>query len=178
LDGTFLIEYTSKIYNKNLEVNMKKIIIVLIILSVSLGVIACSEAKKSVSIGNPEEGMEKEEQVIKDDDFDDDQGALLISDDLREKIDGNRRDSGYELIEDDNKKYIVVYMGEQSSGGYSISIEEIKYEEDSIIVNIIEESPGKDMMVTMALTYPYAVAELDSNEDTTNREVIINTNRK
>ena len=45
-------------------------------------------------------------------------------------------------------------MGQMYSGGYSINIKEVKTEGDIATIYVEEKSPGKDEIVTDALTYP------------------------
>ena len=56
-------------------------------------------------------------------------------------------------IEDDSVIYTIA-MGEKKSGGYSINVKEVKIEGNYVAIYVSEKSPGKDEIVTDALTYP------------------------
>ena len=51
----------------------------------------------------------------------------------------------------------AVFAGEKSTGGYSVRYSRTRRAGRSAIVEFILESPSPDMMVTQALTYPWAV---------------------
>ncbi len=59
---------------------------------------------------------------------------------------------------------LAVFMGERTTGGYSIEIVEIVEMDDVIEVLIEETSPGEDDMVTMALTYPEHIVKMEKTE--------------
>lgn len=56
---------------------------------------------------------------------------------------------------------IAIYLGEKSSGGYSVSVESIESTESSLTFFIRERSPGKNCPVTSALTYPVTIIEIE-----------------
>ena len=57
--------------------------------------------------------------------------------------------------------YILVTYGEKPTGGFEVEITGIAEEEDKIVVTVEFTEPGKDDMVTQALTYPYDLAMMD-----------------
>ena len=75
------------------------------------------------------------------------------------KIDLHKK--GWELLKHNGKYYLFVKLGEQSSGGYSIKIEDVKVRKNKVDVYVSTESPGPYDMVTMAFTYPYDVVEFN-----------------
>ena len=81
---------------------------------------------------------------------------MLLSDpDLRNKID-----------EDDIKtsNYLILNMGEKSSGGYSIGIDTVIEEADKIIIKVKEIKPAEGSMTTSVMTYPYSVVKINSKK--------------
>jgi hypothetical protein len=54
---------------------------------------------------------------------------------------------------------IAVFAGEKNTGGYSIKVDDIT-EHGAIEVDILETSPGKNCIVTQALTQPYQIVSL------------------
>jgi len=55
-------------------------------------------------------------------------------------------------------------MGMRSTGGYEIRFSDLKREGDAITVFLRTTSPGPDDMVTMALTYPFAIIAVAKHE--------------
>lgn len=75
-------------------------------------------------------------------------------------FDENREEPGFEYIQTNDGNFLIVYMGMQNSGGYSISVTDILKAGDDYLVQVEEQVPGKDDMVTMAITYPYTVVKV------------------
>jgi hypothetical protein len=50
---------------------------------------------------------------------------------------------------------IAVFMGQRSTGGYSIAIENVAFGEKEIRVTVREQTPPPDAIVTQALTQPF-----------------------
>lgn len=57
--------------------------------------------------------------------------------------------------------YIAVGYGEQNTGGYSISVNELYLTSNSIYVNTSLMGPENDEKVTEGLSYPYAVIKIE-----------------
>lgn len=57
--------------------------------------------------------------------------------------------------------YIVVGYGEQTTGGYSITVEDLYLTKNAIYINTNLVGPEKDEMVTQAITYPYIVVKTE-----------------
>jgi hypothetical protein len=53
---------------------------------------------------------------------------------------------------------VVVSMGEKRTGGYSVEIASVETSGGNLVVTYRESSPDPAMMVTQALTYPWAAA--------------------
>ena len=60
--------------------------------------------------------------------------------------------------------FIILNMGEKPSGGYSISVKEVRETPDAIIVKVKESEPEPGSMTTMAVTNPYAVVKINSKK--------------
>lgn len=75
----------------------------------------------------------------------------------------------------DFNKYsiIIVNMGGQSSGGYSIEIKQIIEEASQVKVLVQTTTPGPGCAVTLALTFPYEVVRVQK----INKEVIFNVEK-
>jgi len=68
----------------------------------------------------------------------------------------SKRGIYYDTLNEPNApSFYTIAMGSQSSGGYNISIEEVKIDEDNNVEVIVKETkPSPDEMTTEAITYP------------------------
>lgn len=57
--------------------------------------------------------------------------------------------------------YIVVGYGEQPTGGYSITVDDLYLTNNSIYIDTSLIGPSKDDVVTQAITYPYIVVKIE-----------------
>lgn len=57
--------------------------------------------------------------------------------------------------------YIIVGYGEQETGGYSITLDELYLTENAIYIDTTLIGPAKDEKVTQGLTYPYIVIKTE-----------------
>ncbi|RZJ34286.1 MAG: protease complex subunit PrcB family protein [Flavobacterium sp.] len=60
--------------------------------------------------------------------------------------------------------FLVLNMGEKTSGGYSITVDNVVETADKIIVTVHENEPAKGSMTTSAITYPYTVVRINSKK--------------
>jgi hypothetical protein len=63
-----------------------------------------------------------------------------------------------------NSNFIILNMGEKSSGGYKIGIETVVETATNIIVTVKETIPEQGSMVTQALTNPFCVVKINSKK--------------
>lgn len=69
---------------------------------------------------------------------------------------------GYYVNELENGKVnITIAMGERSTGGYEISIKNIKIKEEKVVIYVEEKSPAPTDRVTEAFTYPTVQVEFN-----------------
>lgn len=61
--------------------------------------------------------------------------------------------------------YIAVGYGEQESGGFSISVNELYETEDAIVIDTTLIGPGSAQNVTQVVTYPYIVIKTENIAD-------------
>ena len=86
-----------------------------------------------------------------------DQIAMLQNDEnLKNKISPND-------IQTSN--FLVLNMGEKTSGGYSIGIDNVVETDKNIVITIKEISPEPGSMVTQAFTNPFCVVKIKSKKD-------------
>lgn len=57
--------------------------------------------------------------------------------------------------------YLAIGYGEQQTGGYSISVDELYETENSIVVNTTLIGPAPEEQVVQSLTYPHIVIKLE-----------------
>ena len=50
-------------------------------------------------------------------------------------------------------------MGAKNTGGYRVSIKDIKKQKKKLVIRVLEEEPGAKDMVTTVLTQPYSYCE-------------------
>ena len=80
---------------------------------------------------------------------------------------------GYKI--EDNK--ITLFWGQKPTGGFSINIENMTVENETLKVNYSLHSPGGDEMVTQAITHPQDSARLP-DEDFSNIRLNLTGHRK
>jgi hypothetical protein len=61
--------------------------------------------------------------------------------------------------------FIVLNMGEKTSGGYKIGIESVVETDKNIIITIKEIVPTSGSMNTQAITTPYCVVKINSKKE-------------
>lgn len=83
--------------------------------------------------------------------------AMLKNDEkLKEKIKPND-------IQTSN--FVVLNMGEKTSGGYKISIESVVETDKNIVISVKETAPESGSMVTQEITTPYCVVKINSKKE-------------
>lgn len=60
--------------------------------------------------------------------------------------------------------FIILNMGEQTSGGHSITIDKVEEKPDKIIVTVKESGPAQGEMATSVMTYPYTIVKINSKK--------------
>lgn len=71
-----------------------------------------------------------------------------------------------ELLKIDLEKHdlLVCFLGEKTTGGYDIDIDEVKFSKTTSEVFLKELVPEKNAMVTMSFTSPYIFVTLPKNK--------------
>ena len=83
--------------------------------------------------------------------------AMLQNDEmLKEKIKPND-------IQTSN--FVILNMGEKTSGGYKIGIESAVETEKNIIISVKETAPESGSMVTQEISTPYCVVKINSKKE-------------
>lgn len=85
-----------------------------------------------------------------------------IPEELSKLIEENKVNKGFVARQINNEYYVVVFMGEQSTGGYAIAVTDIEDNEGKTNITVTETKPAEGDMVTQAITYPYQVVKIKS----------------
>jgi hypothetical protein len=64
-----------------------------------------------------------------------------------------------------NSNFIILNMGEKTSGGYAIGIENVVETDKNIIITIKETIPKSGSMMTQAFTNPYCIVRINSKKE-------------
>lgn len=74
----------------------------------------------------------------------------------------DKKESAFELTyTKDDYTYLVRGYGKQSSGGYSISVEDVYYTDNTVCLVSKLEGPAENELVLNAATYPYIVVKIE-----------------
>ena len=63
-----------------------------------------------------------------------------------------------------NSNFVILNMGEKTTGGYSIDVENVVETDTNIIVTVKETNPDPASMVTQAFTMPFCVVKINSKK--------------
>lgn len=80
---------------------------------------------------------------------------------LKKLIEEKKTNAFKMTFDSENVKYIVVGYGEQNTGGYSISVDELYLAKNAIYVNTSLLGPSKGEAVAQAETYPYIIIKTE-----------------
>lgn len=61
--------------------------------------------------------------------------------------------------------FLILNMGEKTTGGYSITIGKVEETDKNIIVSVKEKEPEPGAMVTNAMTNPYTIVKINSKKE-------------
>lgn len=84
-----------------------------------------------------------------------------IPEELRTLIEEKKKMEFKMTFDTEESKYIVVGYGEQTTGGYSIAVEELYEASNAIYVSTSLIGPAKGESVTEAFSYPYVVIKVE-----------------
>ena len=63
-----------------------------------------------------------------------------------------------------NANFVILNMGEKTTGGYTIGIENVVETDSNIIIIVKETNPDPGSMVTQAFTMPFCVVKINSKK--------------
>lgn len=132
---------------------MRRLINILIVLLIIINTTGCS--------------LERKEKDINKSDID----YTVVEDaDVPEefmKIINDKKNRPFKItFSDKNNLYIAIGYGEQPTGGYSISVEEIYQTQEYIMVKTHFSGPVKNEKVSQVISYPYIVIMVENTDKT------------
>lgn len=79
----------------------------------------------------------------------------------------------YEAVNDEQvpkidftkERVVALFLGQKSSGGFSIKVRDVSEKGDKVYVTVQETSPKAGENVTMALTNPYTIVKINSTKE-------------
>lgn len=125
----------------------KKTLLMFLLVTVLLFAYGCGEAEETVEVVTPVD-IEDEE----------------LPKEIKAWIESSRDQFGGRARVHDGLLYILITYGEKPTGGYVVEIEEIKKQEETLVVTVEFTEPGEDEMVTQAITYPYDLAVVEETD--------------
>ena len=87
-----------------------------------------------------------------------------MPEELKQIVDEKKPATFKMTYSDDQGLYIVTGYGEQKTGGYSISVQELYLTDNSIVFDSELTGPGKDDAKSVEKSYPYIVIRTEYSE--------------
>ncbi len=91
-------------------------------------------------------------------------GKIMTSNypsEIAEYLEDKQQNERQQAFNINNRTYIVMTMGRQSSSGYQIELKDIVLKDGTLTVEVKYEKPGKDDNALTVITYPSLVIETD-----------------
>ncbi len=91
--------------------------------------------------------------------------AINSQEEMNEKVcfDKNLPDCSA-FVDFDKQTAFFYFPGPKPSGGYSLNITDVKEYEDKVVIEIVENQPGKNCMNIQMITYPWAGVKFEKTE--------------
>lgn len=150
--------------NNSKDINMKTKILFLFVISLSVVFTSCSnqgsdETKLSmeIAIDGTYSGVEDKRELLINTN---DEYQKLMSE-VYKNLDQMPR---IPVVDFTKNSLIAVFIGNRSNGGFMVLIDSITEGSKSISVNVTETTPGKNCVVTEALTRPYSIVKIPKTD--------------
>lgn len=112
-----------------------------------------------------------------------------IPEEVKDVVNEMKTKGGYKAVKVNDLQYVFIGLGERKTGGYDVELVSVENANGKVKIVYKEKKPDPGDMVTMALTYPYIVVEIDStlpvevtktddgmtNQDKTGKETLADT---
>ncbi len=122
----------------------KKTLLITLLSAAMLFVYGCAEPEETKEVLTPQKPDEDE-----------------LPEEIRQWVEDSRDEFGGRVRVDNGLLYILVTYGEKPTGGYTVEIEKIEKQGETVKVTANFTEPGEDEVVTQAITYPYDLALLE-----------------
>lgn len=132
---------------------MKKAVIIIAVIVFLAGVSGCSLERKQQNA----EKTPIDYTVVEDAD---------VPEEFMEVIQGKKSEPFKITFSDKENLFIAIGYGEQPTGGYSITVEDIYQTGDTVEIKTQFAGPVKNEQVENAITYPYIVVKVEDTDKT------------
>ncbi len=68
------------------------------------------------------------------------------------------------VVDFSKNSVVAVFIGPRNNGGYMVTIDSITEGSKNISVNVTESAPGKDCVVTEAITKPFSIVKIPKTD--------------
>lgn len=75
------------------------------------------------------------------------------------------RSKSNEVVTTEGRTYVIIALGERSTGGYSVDVQKIEQRGDALHVYAKEAPPPKGAMVIQVISYPFTVVSVKGTYD-------------
>ncbi len=133
--------------------------------------VSCNCSKEAASANKSENNSFFEVLYQGEYGSDDTKSYSVISsmDQLTQKLENNQLDNSMianlKNIDFSRHSLLWLSMGQKNTGGYSISVSDIKRSEKKTYVTVKEVGPEPMQPVTMAITNPFAIVLVEANDE-------------
>lgn len=97
---------------------------------------------------------------------------------IQEYLEQFKMTENYLAFNYEGEIYLFASRGEMISGGYSIVLKDATVDKDAVNIIVEKKDPGKDDVVTQALTYPVKLVKLADNTVEYKKAVFMSTDNK
>lgn len=97
---------------------------------------------------------------------------------IQEYLEQFKMTENYLVFNYEGEIYLFASRGEMISGGYSIVLKDATVDKDTVNIIVEKKDPGKDDVVTQALTYPVKLVKLADNTVEYKKAVFMSTDNK
>lgn len=97
---------------------------------------------------------------------------------IQEYLEQFKMTENYLAFNYEGEIYLFASRGEMISGGYSIVLKDATVDKDTVNIIVEKKDPGKDDVVTQALTYPVKLVKLADNTVEYKKAVFMSTDNK
>ena len=60
--------------------------------------------------------------------------------------------------------FIILNLGEQTSGGHAITVDNVEEKADKVVITVKETHPASGEMATSVMSYPYTIVKINSKK--------------